>query len=96
MPVYAFEMEGGGVEEHFFTMKEVPPLEQFVELRAGVRGRRIFEPPQIQKPREYKFASHQVPRHHPAAPRHDKDGRACFESKREVQEFMAKTGWGYD
>jgi len=43
-----------------------------------------------------EHVSRQLPRWHPAAPRHTKEGRPAFENMREVREFQAATNYGWD
>lgn len=46
--------------------------------------------------RDGEHVSRQLPRWHPAAPRHTKEGRPAFENMREVREFQAATNYGWD
>lgn len=91
MPEYPYEDTTTGERVDLFqTMAETPPIGAVIEhegrtLRklapGGVRAvDAAFVP----------FTSISQPRWDPAAPRHDRDGRPQFASRREVETYMAR------
>lgn len=49
--------------------------------------------PAVQVGSDGRLVSNSIPLNHPDAPRVDRYGRACFASKREQDEFKARTGY---
>lgn len=90
MPVYEFESKGGERLEEYFPIELAPRIGDRIR-----RGRRWYTripsgaPQAIQK--NYVHVSFSHPLWHPDAPHHDKEGRAAFQTKREVMEFQART-----
>ena len=98
MPMYDFETPTGETVEHFFPMAEAPKIGQTVDID-GVACTRLMSDCQMSVSETIgPFVSRTLPRNDPRAPRHDKDGRPMFATKREVTEYVAKTEgqFGYD
>ena len=88
-PIYTFATPSGATRELFFTMDEAPSIGEKVEV-AGIELVRQVDKVQICAQQDTHFTSTSLARSHPDAPRVDKDGKPCFQSKKEVDEFVAK------
>ena len=90
MPNYLFQAPGGDVKSVYFPMSKAPHLGDKVILD-GIPCVRVLGDIQVRTPATRSVVSHSLPRWHEDAPHHDKDGRPCFGSQREVDEFCSKT-----
>jgi hypothetical protein len=89
MPVYEFVTDAGERAELVFSMSQAPAVGETIE-RDGRRWRRVpstgvggavpFKP----------FTSTTLPEDCPEAPRHNADGQAVFETRRELNETLAR------
>jgi len=102
MPTYTFEDDKGDHFEIGYPLADVPPLGAKIKGPNGRTIRRVpdFDSVQIgarvgNVESSHRIVSQQVERWHSAAPRHDKSGRAVFNTKREVDEFLAKSNGEY-
>ena len=96
MPIYPFENQAGETLDIVCSMNEVEkyPVGEWVDLE-GLKLRRQFSKPQTKAPStqaEMEVHCLQMPRWMPEAPRWDSRGRAVLLSKKEKEEFAAKTG----
>lgn len=91
MPEYPFQSVTSQEVRHFvYSMADVPSIGEIVERDGGSWKR--LPSAALASVREFQpFVNRQVERNHPLAPRLDEAGRPVFHSKREVQEFSAKT-----
>ena len=92
-PVYTFKTPSGKKTELFFSMDDAPRIGASVEV-GGVMLTRVVDRLQVSVQKDTHFASHSLSRNHPDAPRVDEQGKPCFQSKKEVDEFVAKQEGG--
>ena len=93
MPEYEFQLGDGRVICEYFPMADAPGIGEVVEIR-GQPATRILS--QIrQTNRSYGHTAHSLPPWDPRAPRHDEDGQPVFTSKKEIDEYAAKSGRVY-
>ena len=71
------------------SMDEAPRIGQIVEI-GGITLTRQVDPIQLSIQPEISLVSRSLSRNHPDAPAIDKDGKPCFSSKKQVDEFVAK------
>ena len=90
MPVYTFEKESGETTELFFNMDDAPRIGTTIEI-AGIKLTRLVDPIQVDCRQDVHFTAHQISRWHPDAPALNERGQPVFSSKRQVDEFVAKT-----
>ena len=96
MPLYSFEdLKTGERAEHFFHMADAPEIGATVRIE-GRRWRRV---PEIHAPGasvpSYESIAYSPRDWHPAAKRHTPDGRPVFTSRKEVEEFQARSEGEY-
>lgn len=90
--LYEFEaIDGSGERTEFeFPMTDAPPLDSVIEDKDKRKWRRVVSVPSQHREAFKPFASNSAYRHDPLAPRHDKDGRPVFNTKRELAEYERK------
>ncbi len=89
MPVYSFkDHETGQVVERFYSLDEMPRIGDVVEENSR-KFVRIVDQPRIAPIRNYHFTARSLPRWDPSAPRHNEQGQPLFDSKKEVNEYVA-------
>lgn len=92
-PIYTFSTPSGAKRELFFSMDDAPSIGETVEV-GGIELVRQVDKVQICAHQDTHFVSHSLTRNHPDAPRVDKNGKPCFQSKKEVDEFVSKQEGG--
>jgi hypothetical protein len=95
MPQYAYEDGKGNRISRYHKMSDAPPLGHKIRV-SGVRYTRILGNPVTRIRPTRHFVSHSLPRWHPNAPRYDGKGKPCFDSQREVSEFVSKCEGDYE
>lgn len=85
--IYLFRDEQTGeIVERWYPMAEAPEIGSTVEghlTRLPSRTENMVVP-------NVHFVSHQLPQHYPYAKKFDSWGSPCFDSKRELDECMAR------
>ena len=92
MPLYRYECETDmSVYEAYHEMKDAPPIGHRLR-RHGKWYTRVVGNQEAAPMQDVHFASFQIPKDHPDAPKtRDAYGRPVFTSKREVERFESIT-----
>ena len=91
MPEYPYEdVETGETVDLFRTMAEADSIGAVIEHEGRKLRRLASQGVGTIDAGFHPFTSISQARHDPDAPRHDAQGRPQFQSKREVQDFLAK------
>jgi hypothetical protein len=90
MPFYPWENEETGeLRQEWAPMAKAPKVGARKKFE-GVWHARVFARPAVVADKEIRLTSRSQARWHPDAPRWDGEGRAQFESMREIREYVAK------
>ena len=95
MPEYLFENAKGEQLSEYYDAAYAPRIGTQVELNGEI-WTRMAAFGSVKGRRPVHVTSQQIEPWHPAAPRHDAHGQAQFNSRKEIQEFEAKTDYLYD
>ncbi|MFB3431992.1 MAG: hypothetical protein ABL309_13830 [Phycisphaerales bacterium] len=92
MPLYSFvNQTTGETEERFYSMTEAPKIGEVIIGENGHLLERVVDVPRTNIRRSIEcLHSESLPLNDPDAPRTDKQGRAVFTSRREIDEFVAR------
>lgn len=93
MPEYEFRTADGRIVTEFLPMSEAPEIGSWRTV-GGVRAQRIASVPR-QTDRRYEHVAHSLPPWDPRAPRHDEEGQPVFVSRKEIDEYAARSGKVY-
>lgn len=91
MAFYRYVAEDGDSFEVEQSMHDAPPLGH-KKRRGGKTYKRVLSDFQPSVSGDRHFVSHSLPLHWPAHDRHDAKGRCLFNSQREVDEAVARSG----
>ena len=90
MPIYVFRTESGDLLEEWFHVEHAPVAGRWTEID-GQKAQRIYTVPQVVAHKDVHFVSQSLERNHPDAPAVNEKGQPVFESRKQVEEFCAKT-----
>lgn len=86
---FEFRDRKGGTHELVLDRDEAPAIGETYRL-GRLTLTRIASLPEMKRPRDFYHVANSLHRWHPDAPRHTKEGKPVFCTRKEINEFTAK------